>query len=78
MKQSDQDEGVHEITAMSWKLGGDSTERSFTKVYIAEVALSLISLSALLKLKPRQKTLSEMFQPFRVRTVATLDKPSQQ
>ena len=41
VKQSDQDEGVHEMTAMSWKLGEGSTERSFTKVYIVEVALSL-------------------------------------
>ena len=30
------EEGVHEMTAMSWKLGGGSTERSFTKPYIAE------------------------------------------
>ena len=41
VKQSDQDEGVHEMTAMSWKLGAGSTERSFTKVYIVEVPLSL-------------------------------------
>ena len=41
VKQSDQDEGVHEMTAMSWKLGEGSTERSFTKVYIVEVPLSL-------------------------------------
>ena len=41
VKQSDQDEGVHEMTAMSWKLGEGSTERSFTKVYIVEVASSL-------------------------------------
>ena len=36
-----EDEGVHEMTAMSWKLGEGSTERSFTKVYIVEVPLSL-------------------------------------
>ena len=41
VKQSDQDEGVHEMTAMSWKLGEGSTERSFTKVYIVEVPWSL-------------------------------------
>jgi hypothetical protein len=42
VKQSDQDEGVHEMTAMSWKLGGGSTERSFTKPFIiAEALLSL-------------------------------------
>ena len=29
------------MTAMSWKLGEGSTERSFTKVYIVEVAWSL-------------------------------------
>ena len=34
------EEGVHEMTAMSWKLGEGSTERSFTKVYIVEVPLS--------------------------------------
>ena len=42
VKQSDQDEGVHEMTAMSWKLGEGSTERSFTKVYIVEVPLLVI------------------------------------
>ena len=42
VKQRDQDEGVHEMTAMSWKLGGGSTERSFTKPFIiAEALLSL-------------------------------------
>ena len=41
VKQSDQDEGFHEMTAMSCKLGEGSTERSFTKVYIMEVVLSL-------------------------------------
>ena len=41
VKQSDQDEGTHEMTAMSCKLGGSS----FTKVYIAEVPSSLPSLS---------------------------------
>ena len=35
------DEGVHEMTAMSWKLGEGSTERSFTKAYIVEVPWSL-------------------------------------
>ena len=34
------DEGVHGMTAMSWKLGGGSTERSFTKLFIAEAILS--------------------------------------
>jgi hypothetical protein len=43
VKQSDQDEGVHEMTAMSWKLGGGSTERSFTKPFIAEALLSFLS-----------------------------------
>ena len=112
MKQSDQDEGVHEMTAMSWKLGGGSTERSFIKPFIAEALLSFSFLRVnqqhvwiwpgcpvlswkhilntfyevfgilgtfltdntnhtLLKLKPKQKTLSGTFQPVCVRTVAT-------
>ena len=30
------------MPAMSWKLGGGSTERIFTKVYLAEITLNLL------------------------------------
>ena len=36
VKQSDQDEGVHEMTAMSWNFGECYTQRIFSKTFLAE------------------------------------------